>query len=665
MMLINRLSDSLGATGVGAAEETSETTVSSTPLEQQQQPAIAPWLPRKVRSEVRLYVLRGVLEFMGREDILKRGCAAAVGMNQFERLEAMAMLHHHCRVINVGVLEANKIRYDLQSAFASACHAACASVVAAVLGQQHEALLAEGGGSNPAAAAAAVSAAQLDELLLGLLGLLRDIKALAEKLVGGGAANRRIADNRSRDVSITFEELWAAVTDGLSRVLRPHAVLCAAMVNNVMNRPRRTSEDLTNLIEFIGAISQCMDDRDAFVLLIMRDTECRLLNSAHADVFSEGSGASDVVEEERGLASAMQRCFTGCFIELQRFRKMLGDVEVSQALSTEHRVTVEREEKAAAKKRGRAGSSSTTAAPDDTATSPTITVSLRILSSHVWHVQALDMFLLVLPPALEYRRVVAERVFAARFQKRKLRWNWLRSSVAIRTLYTKMLRRGGGVSGSVSYELLLPMTVAALLLFMDAKECDEVTLAEAEQITDVKQSQVRMTLARLERLKFITFLQQTEDSTDGTGEEGTSSSLSSPSSIGGGAFIKLNRGFAAQSKKFNLLSNIKTSSFSSAAPTTGSTAAAAATSRVADDDVIAAVIADRHKWAVQAAIVRKMKSEKILDFNGICEGVIQLLHNNFVPTVGEIKSAVEQLLDKDYLERDESNRNKFIYKAVS
>ncbi|EAR92331.1 cullin family protein (macronuclear) [Tetrahymena thermophila SB210] len=66
------------------------------------------------------------------------------------------------------------------------------------------------------------------------------------------------------------------------------------------------------------------------------------------------------------------------------------------------------------------------------------------------------------------------------------------------------------------------------------------------------------------------------------------------------------------------------------------------------------------EFIVDACIVRIMKSRKTMKHNDLFPEVIKLI-NNFKPEIPLIKRRIESLLDRDYLKRDENDRNTFIY----
>jgi len=66
--------------------------------------------------------------------------------------------------------------------------------------------------------------------------------------------------------------------------------------------------------------------------------------------------------------------------------------------------------------------------------------------------------------------------------------------------------------------------------------------------------------------------------------------------------------------------------------------------------------------AIEAAIVRVMKTRKALEFNELQQEVFNLL-KQFTPDPKQIKQKIEYLLEKDFLERDQTNKHLLKYVA--
>jgi len=78
--------------------------------------------------------------------------------------------------------------------------------------------------------------------------------------------------------------------------------------------------------------------------------------------------------------------------------------------------------------------------------------------------------------------------------------------------------------------------------------------------------------------------------------------------------------------------------------------------------VIEDVDKDR-RYAIDAAIVRTMKSRKVLQHQQLVLEVVQQLSRMFKPDFKVIKKRIEDLIAREYLERDAENPNQFRYLA--
>ncbi|KAJ6962609.1 cullin-1-like isoform X1 [Populus alba x Populus x berolinensis] len=78
------------------------------------------------------------------------------------------------------------------------------------------------------------------------------------------------------------------------------------------------------------------------------------------------------------------------------------------------------------------------------------------------------------------------------------------------------------------------------------------------------------------------------------------------------------------------------------------------------------VVEDVHKdrrYAIDAAIVRIMKSRKVLGHQQLVMECVEQLTRMFKPDIKAIKKRIEDLISRDYLERDKENPNMFRYLA--
>ncbi|KAL1194519.1 Cullin-3A [Cardamine amara subsp. amara] len=74
-------------------------------------------------------------------------------------------------------------------------------------------------------------------------------------------------------------------------------------------------------------------------------------------------------------------------------------------------------------------------------------------------------------------------------------------------------------------------------------------------------------------------------------------------------------------------------------------------------------VEEDRKPQIEAAIVRIMKSRKILDHNNIIAEVTKQLQPRFLANPTEIKKRIESLIERDFLERDNTDRKLYRYLA--
>ena len=74
-------------------------------------------------------------------------------------------------------------------------------------------------------------------------------------------------------------------------------------------------------------------------------------------------------------------------------------------------------------------------------------------------------------------------------------------------------------------------------------------------------------------------------------------------------------------------------------------------------------VADDRKLYLQAAIVRIMKSRKVLRHNQLVQEVLSQSKFTFAPSIGMIKKCIESLIDKQYIERAPNNADEYSYVA--
>ncbi|CAN1187845.1 CUL3A [Linum perenne] len=74
-------------------------------------------------------------------------------------------------------------------------------------------------------------------------------------------------------------------------------------------------------------------------------------------------------------------------------------------------------------------------------------------------------------------------------------------------------------------------------------------------------------------------------------------------------------------------------------------------------------VEEDRKPQIEAALVRIMKSRRVLDHNNLISEVTKQLQQRFLPNPTEIKKRIESLIERDFLERDNIDRKLYRYLA--
>ena len=74
-------------------------------------------------------------------------------------------------------------------------------------------------------------------------------------------------------------------------------------------------------------------------------------------------------------------------------------------------------------------------------------------------------------------------------------------------------------------------------------------------------------------------------------------------------------------------------------------------------------IEDDRKFVLDAAIVRIMKARKEMAYEHLKAATIDAVKGHFVPQVDSIKRRIDALVEGEYLERSEDDRNQYKYVA--
>jgi cullin 3 len=80
-----------------------------------------------------------------------------------------------------------------------------------------------------------------------------------------------------------------------------------------------------------------------------------------------------------------------------------------------------------------------------------------------------------------------------------------------------------------------------------------------------------------------------------------------------------------------------------------------------DQSMMRLKVDEDRKPQIEAAIVRVMKSRRVLGHNLLVGEVTKMLNKRFVPEMGMIKQRIESLIEREFLERDAEDRRKYRY----
>ncbi|KAJ1591174.1 hypothetical protein NDA11_006788 [Ustilago hordei] len=201
-----------------------------------------------------------------------------------------------------------------------------------------------------------------------------------------------------------------------------------------------------------------------------------------------------------------------------------------------------------------------------------------------------------------------QRHYSAKHSGRKLTWLWQLSKNEVRANYLQQKQLQFQTS---------TFQTAVLLQF---NTNDSLTQAQLQQATGLNDATIKPVLAMLSKAKVL-----------------------QPSSSDEDAF-ELNPNFRSKKLRVNLNLPIKSEQ------------------RVESNDVLKTVDEDR-RLLLQATIVRIMKSRKQMKHQNLIQETVAQVSGRFTPRIPDIKKAIDQLIDKEYLERVEGQKDMYSYLA--
>ena len=82
-----------------------------------------------------------------------------------------------------------------------------------------------------------------------------------------------------------------------------------------------------------------------------------------------------------------------------------------------------------------------------------------------------------------------------------------------------------------------------------------------------------------------------------------------------------------------------------------------------DNKKVQGKVEDDRRYAIEAAIIKVMKARRKIDYTNLMSETTRLLAARFTPEPTQVKVRLESLIDRGYIEREESDRRVFKYAA--
>jgi cullin 1 len=244
--------------------------------------------------------------------------------------------------------------------------------------------------------------------------------------------------------------------------------------------------------------------------------------------------------------------------------------------------------------------------------------SMLVLATGSWPLQPPSTNFSI-PAALESCEQTFFEFYSKKHNGRKLNWLHQLSKGEVKTNYLKSNRAGYTFQVS-TYQL------GVLVLFNDDNSSDGLTANDIQISTQLTDSALRGTLLALVKAKVLLMKPKP-------------SATISPDSL----FV-LNTGFRSKRTKVNI--NIPVPQ------------------QVREDtDATHKAIEEDRKLAIQAAIVRIMKTRKQLPHSQLMSEVVGQLKARFQPKIVLIKKCIDMLIEKEYLERVDGQKDVYSYLA--
>jgi cullin 2 len=235
---------------------------------------------------------------------------------------------------------------------------------------------------------------------------------------------------------------------------------------------------------------------------------------------------------------------------------------------------------------------------------------VRVLQQGAWPLSQNNLSPLAIPVELEKTVQMYEAFYGKQFSGRKLTWLHHLSSGDIKL-------------GYLPKTYIVNMTTFQMALLLLFEKSDSLNFKELHATTKMSEEQFPRYVQSLIDAKLLT----------SNTEELTSQSI-----------ISLNMKYSNKRTKFRIAGTVQRETPQEVEQT----------HHAIDDD---------RKMYLQAAIVRIMKSRKLLKHNQLIQEVLAQSKARFAPSIAMIKKCIESLIDKAYIERTPNTTDEYSYMA--
>jgi cullin 3 len=275
-----------------------------------------------------------------------------------------------------------------------------------------------------------------------------------------------------------------------------------------------------------------------------------------------------------------------------------------------------------------------------------VDVEVSVLTTGYWPSQ--NVAPCILPPAVKAAMDRFQKYYLNTYTGRKLSWQTSTGSAEIRATFPPLK----GSSKPRRHDLSVTTYQMCILVLFNNR--DTLTLKQIRDETNIPEEELRRHLVSLCTPKHR-ILRKGSKGKGISGDDDT---------------FTYNADYTSKMTKVKVpMVSMRDASSASAgaAKVDGSSSAAGVASKSAglvdgSASVPLSVEEDR-RHLLEAAIVRIMKARKVLNHNDLVAEVTRQLSGRFVPPPQFVKKRVESLIEREYLERDESDRRVYRYMA--